>query len=344
PSPSGDTTPPTVSLSAPANGATVFGSAVTVSANASDNIGVLGVQFKLDGSNLGAEDLVAPHSVNWDTTGAANGSHTLTAVARDLAGNQTTATAVSVTVSNTASIPITDLPTVTLTSSDSTATEGPTDTASFTLTRTGSTASGLTVTLAPTGTATKWDDYRRPVQGDMPDTFTIPAGASSVTIRLMAVDDAVVEGTETATLKIPPRPNYYNVGALNSVTITILDNDGGPPPDDTNAPTVSLIAPANNAAVSGSSVTISANASDNVGVAGVQFKLDGTNLGPEVLSAPYNLNWNTTVATDGSHTLTAVARDQAGNQATANSVSVLVSNSSATNPPPVNGSNTPPAM
>ena len=325
PSPSGDTTPPTVSLSAPANGATVFGSAVTVSANASDNIGVLGVQFKLDGSNLGAEDLVAPHSVNWDTTGAANGSHTLTAVARDLAGNQTTATAVSVTVSNAASIPITDLPTVTLTSSDSTATEGPTDTASFTLTRTGSTASGLTVTLAPTGTATKWDDYRRPVQGDMPDTWIIPAGASSLTITVIAVDDTAVEGTETATLTIQSSPNY-TVGTPNSVTLTLLDNDGGtPPPTDSTAPTISLSAPANNAAVSGSSVTVSANAADNVGVTGVQFKLDGADLGDEDTSAPYSVNWNTTSYTEGTHVLTAVARDAAGNRTTSAAISVTLS-------------------
>src|SRR5207248_10898297 len=51
----GDTTPPTVSLTAPANGATVS-DAVTVSASASDNVGVAGVQFKLDGVDLGAED------------------------------------------------------------------------------------------------------------------------------------------------------------------------------------------------------------------------------------------------------------------------------------------------
>src|SRR5207249_7157472 len=49
-----DTTPPTVSITAPSAGATVAGT-VTVSANASDNVGVVGVQFKLDGTNLGAE-------------------------------------------------------------------------------------------------------------------------------------------------------------------------------------------------------------------------------------------------------------------------------------------------
>ena len=95
-----DTTPPTVSLTAPANGATVSGTAVTVAATASDNVGVAGVQFKLDGANLGAEDTTSPYSVPWNSTTATNGSHTLTAVARDAAGNTTTSAGVSVTVNN----------------------------------------------------------------------------------------------------------------------------------------------------------------------------------------------------------------------------------------------------
>jgi len=61
---------------------------------------VVGVQFKLDGANLGAEDTSAPYSASWNTTAATNGSHALTAVARDAAGNVTTAAAVTVTVSN----------------------------------------------------------------------------------------------------------------------------------------------------------------------------------------------------------------------------------------------------
>src|SRR5207247_562908 len=73
---------------------------ITVTASASDNVGVAGVQFMLDGANLGAEDTGAPYSVSWDTTTTGNGSHTLTAIARDAAGNRTTSTAVTVTVSN----------------------------------------------------------------------------------------------------------------------------------------------------------------------------------------------------------------------------------------------------
>jgi hypothetical protein len=95
-----DMTRPTVSLTAPAAGATVS-STVTVSATATDNLAVAGVQFRLDGvSDLGAEDTVSPYSISWDTTGAANGIHALTAVARDTAGNLTTSDFIAVTVTN----------------------------------------------------------------------------------------------------------------------------------------------------------------------------------------------------------------------------------------------------
>jgi len=73
---------------------------MSVTASASDNVGVAGVQFRLDGANLGVEDATAPYSIAWNTTTASNGSHTLTAVARDAAGNTATSAAVTVTVSN----------------------------------------------------------------------------------------------------------------------------------------------------------------------------------------------------------------------------------------------------
>jgi glucose/arabinose dehydrogenase len=84
-----DTTPPTVSISAPAAGTTVGGS-VAVTADAADDRSVAGVQFKLDGANLGAEDTSAPYAATWDTKAGANGPHTLAAVARDAAANHAT--------------------------------------------------------------------------------------------------------------------------------------------------------------------------------------------------------------------------------------------------------------
>ncbi|HEX5430313.1 MAG TPA: Ig-like domain-containing protein [Patescibacteria group bacterium] len=195
-----DTTKPTVSISAPAGGASVNGT-ITVSATASDNVGVAGVQFKLDGSNLSSEDTSSPYSISWNTTGVSNGSHNLTAVARDTVDNTKTSTAVSVTVNNTVS--------------------------------------------------------------------------------------------------------------------------------DTTPPTVSITAPS--AGTVSGTITVSANASDNVGVAGVQFKLDGSNLSSEDTSSPYSISWNTTTASEGAHSLTATARDAAGNTKTSNAVSVTTSNNTLPN-------------
>jgi chitodextrinase len=95
-----DVTPPMVAILSPANGATAVGF-VIVAASASDNIGVAGVQFKVDGGNLGAELTAAPYTVTWDATAVTPGSkHTLSVIARDAAGNTATSS-VTVTVQST---------------------------------------------------------------------------------------------------------------------------------------------------------------------------------------------------------------------------------------------------
>src|SRR6185369_8417653 len=68
----------------------------SLAATASDNRGVAGVQFKVDGANVGAEDTTTPYAMAWDTTGFATGNHVVTAVARDAAGNSTTSSPVTV--------------------------------------------------------------------------------------------------------------------------------------------------------------------------------------------------------------------------------------------------------
>lgn len=102
---------------------------------------------------------------------------------------------------------------------------------------------------------------------------------------------------------------------------------------DTTAPTVSISAPANNTAVSGPSVTVSATAADAVGVAGVRFRLDGANLGNEDTTAPFAITWDTTAVAGGAHVLTAVARDAAGNTTTSAPVAVTVNNTVANRAP-----------
>jgi len=88
-------------MTMPTAGSTVSGT-VTVAADASSTASVSGVQFRLGGANLGAEDTSPPYSVSWDTRSTANGPATLTAVARDPTGNTITADPVTVTVANTA--------------------------------------------------------------------------------------------------------------------------------------------------------------------------------------------------------------------------------------------------
>ena len=95
-----DTTPPSTSITSPASGATVSGT-VSITASASDNVGVTKVEFYVDGG-LQSSDTTSPYSASWDTTTVANGSHTLTSTAYDAAGNSATSTAVTVTVSNVA--------------------------------------------------------------------------------------------------------------------------------------------------------------------------------------------------------------------------------------------------
>jgi len=99
-----DATPPAVAITDPADGAIVTGSKVNITATATDNVGVVGVQFLVDGGPLGAEVTTPPYTVRWNTNrvGAKGGSligpHTLTARARDAAGNVTTSAPVRVIV------------------------------------------------------------------------------------------------------------------------------------------------------------------------------------------------------------------------------------------------------
>src|SRR2546422_1973187 len=281
-----DVTPPTVSISVPANGATVSGTAVTVSASASDNVGVAGVQFSLDGVNLGAEDTVAPYSASWNTTLATSGTHSLTAVARDAAGNTASSAAVSVTVDNTPPL----ISTVSASSISS---------------------SAGTITWVTNEASDSQVDYGLTTAYGS----STPLNASLLTAHAMTLTGLLA--TTTYHYRVKSRDAAGNLATSADFTLTTLI--------DTTPPTVSMTAPTSGSTVSGT-VTISASATDNVGVVGVQFKLDGANVGAEVTAAPYTLSWNTAPASNGLHTLTAVARDAAGNTATATAVSVTVAN------------------
>jgi len=93
-----DATTPSVSVTAPANNATVSGT-VPVSASATDNVGVTKVEFYRNGA-LQFTDTASPYSFSWNTASVANGSYTLNVKAYDAAGNVGQSALVTVTVAN----------------------------------------------------------------------------------------------------------------------------------------------------------------------------------------------------------------------------------------------------
>jgi hypothetical protein len=90
----GDTTPPTTTASESGNSGTI-----TLSATASDDVGVSNVEFYVDGVLKGS-DASSPYSIPLDSTTLSNASHTLTVKAYDAAGNIGTSTAVSFSINN----------------------------------------------------------------------------------------------------------------------------------------------------------------------------------------------------------------------------------------------------
>jgi len=218
-----DTTAPTVSITSPANGATISAT-TTVSCNAADDVGVASVQLQIDGANVGSAGTGAPYTFALSTASYANGSHTLRAIARDAAGNQTTSGAVTVNISNSTggSGSGTGANTVSVSASVPNAVLNGANGA-FTFTRTGSTASALNVNYNLGGTAVKWNDYYRAGVGDMPTTITIPAGSTSYTMNILARDNSTHANPETVVLTLASDPTY-TVGSPASATMNIVSN------------------------------------------------------------------------------------------------------------------------
>ena len=110
-------------------------------------------------------------------------------------------------------------PTVTVTANDPSATEAGTTTGQFTVTRSGETTAALTVNFAVAGTAASPSDY-----ASIGTSIIITAGASSATVTVTPVDDAVTEAAETVVLTLST--GFYLIGGSSSATVTIQDDDG----------------------------------------------------------------------------------------------------------------------
>jgi hypothetical protein len=404
-----DTAPPTVALTAPATASSVSGT-INVTASASDDTSVGGVQFKLDGNNLGAEDTSAPYSRSWNTTGVANGPHTLTAVARDPAGNQTTSAPVLVTVVNAQPDPIglvaaygfEEASGAVVADASGLGNDGTLSGASRSAGRFGQAlsfdgvndvvtvadADSLDLTNALTLSAwvqpsavSSWrtvafkerpgnlvyglyasSDNDRPAAsvstegyGDARGASQLPANAwrhlamtyDGSTLRLyldgvQAASTAVVGPLPTSAGALTIGGNAvwdeWFQGRIDELRVYrgVLDQAAiqadmtapvvaGTQPADTQAPSASVTAPQAGSTVAGT-VQLRATASDDRGVTGVQFRVDGANAGAQDTSSPYGVSWDTTQVADGQHAITAVARDAAGNTSTSQPVTVTVKN------------------
>lgn len=115
--------------------------------------------------------------------------------------------------------PTPTLPAVTIAATDGSASEAGAATGTFTITRTGSTASSLLVNLTVGGTATAGADYTA-----LTSPITIAAGSASKTVTVTPVDDGAVESAETVVLTIATGSGY-EAGSPSSATVTIADND-----------------------------------------------------------------------------------------------------------------------
>jgi hypothetical protein len=127
------------------------------------------------------------------------------------------------------------------------------------------------------------------------DTFTVPAGTVDMSIFHL----------------------INNVGTLQTGDFSLIAS---------STPSVSVSSPTANADVSGSSVALSATASDTNGISSVQFQVNGSNVGSPVTTAPYTYNWDSTTVSNGMYNVTAVATNVDGVSTTSAAVAVTVDN------------------
>jgi subtilisin family serine protease len=347
---------PSVTLTSPIDGSTYGSPAqIALAATASDAAGITKVEF-YDGTNLIATSTTAPYGGTWSN--AAAGSHDVTAVAYDSLGLSTVSADAHITVTTTTSGAQTLLTTETPASylADSPYELGVRLVADvdgqFTAVRFWKAAQEAPNTVHVGHVWTAGGQLLGSVtftnesvsgwqQQQLPSPISVAAGTQYV----VSVNDAnyfpdtqhafdnglihghlrALSGTNGVYSTSPgsfPSGSYASSNYFRDVVFVPGTTGGG---TDTQPPTVAITQPAPNSVVNGS-VTVTANATDDVGVAGVQFQIDGVSLGQEDTSAPYSATWDTTTATNGSHSVTAIARDGA-NHTASQTITVTVSNS-----------------
>lgn len=138
--------------------------------------------------------------------------------------------------------------------------------------------------------------------------------------------DTTAEPNNSTSLSAKAFDAAGNVTTSASVSNLNVLNAGGV---DTQSPTGTITSPEHGSDLSGT-VTVTATAQDNVGVARVEFYYDSTRFIGSDTTAPYSVNWDTTTVPNGAHGLYLRIYDAAGNYTNVK-FDVWVQNATTTN-------------
>jgi len=292
-----DTQSPSVAITSPAYNNSVSGN-VLVEVDASDDTGVSQVVLHANGQSIGS-DSTAPYQFSWNSAQAADGNATLTAYAYDMANNTGISSGVTVNVNNQPDNVDTTAPTVSIISP---AAGSNTISGTVKITVNASDDTGVTDVALYVNGRIAGTDSTAPYEFNW-DSTRVDDG--NVTFVAHAYDAASNKGT-------------------SSTVMATVDNL--PNVVDTTAPSIAISNPGNDATVSGT-VSINASASDDVGVTQLLVYIDNSLKCSSADAASLNCSWNTRKLS-GTHTITAVARDAAGNSRQS-SVSVSIASGSS---------------
>jgi uncharacterized protein YjdB len=237
PSALADIGPPIASIVTPLEG-TSLEAIVTLTATAVDDRDVAGVQFRIDGGDIGsevtAESPLTKFTMSWDSRAEANGTHVLTAVARDAAGNTTTAAGITVTIANGA----TSLSTVTASPDTLPAGDRVSTITVTVLDASGAPMSGVPVTLSATGMGnTIVQPGPSGVDGVTTGTLsstvagdkTVTAVAGGVALSRHPVVTVVAAAPDPARSSVSANPTSIEAGSGSStITVTVRDQFDNP--------------------------------------------------------------------------------------------------------------------
>jgi hypothetical protein len=159
-------------------------------------------------------------------------------------------------------------------------------------------------------------------------TVTVDDGARLYVDGQLIIDKWISEAatTYTATRTMTAgthaiRLDYYEAHATASAKLSWAAGSSG----TTSTLAVGVTSPTNDTSVR-NTVTLKAAATDNVSVVGVQFAVDGVAVGSEVSGSTASMSWNSRNLPNGSHKITATARDSMGVRKTSAAVTVMVQN------------------